>query len=98
MNMKMFRISGRRIGRCCEFLEDVSEDVHFVWKNLADVKISKKNYLILISLINISQEFPIKVYVFRYVFQEITASSDLTLRKQIETSAAAAGNTIWISC
>ena len=29
---------------------------------------------------NISQEFPIKVYVFRYVFQEITASSDLTLR------------------
>ena len=38
------------------------------------------------------------MYVFRYVFQEITASSDLTLRdKQIETSAAAAGNTIWIS-
>ena len=48
--------------------------------------------------INVSQEFPIKVYVFRYVFQEITASSDFTLRdKQIETSAAAAGNTIWIS-
>ena len=76
----MLWISGRRIGRCCEFLEDVSEDVDFIWKNLADVKISKKNYLILISLINISQEFPIKVYVFRYVFQEITASSDLTLR------------------
>ena len=38
------------------------------------------------------------MYVFRYVFQEITASSDLTLRdKQIETSAAPAGNTIWTS-
>ena len=40
---KMLRIPGRRIGRCCEFLEDVSEDVHFVWKNLADVKTSKEN-------------------------------------------------------
>ena len=40
---EMLCIPGRRIGRCCEFLEDVSEDVHFVWKNLADVKISKGN-------------------------------------------------------
>ena len=39
----MLWISGRRIGRCCEFLEDVSEDVDFVWKNLEDVKINKKN-------------------------------------------------------
>ena len=39
----MLWISRRRIGRCCKFLEDVSEDVHFVWKNLADVKISKEN-------------------------------------------------------
>ena len=30
-------VAQRKIGRRCDFLEDVSEDVHFDWKFLGDV-------------------------------------------------------------
>ena len=36
---KLISEIGRRIGKLHEFLEDVSEDVRFAWKFLADVKI-----------------------------------------------------------
>ena len=35
-------VAQRKIGRRCDFLEDVSEDVHFDWKFLGDVNFIKE--------------------------------------------------------
>ena len=35
-------VAQRKIGRRCDFLEDVSEDVHFDWEFLGDVNFIKE--------------------------------------------------------
>ena len=51
--MQEVAVAQRRIGRRCDFLEDVSEDVHFDWKFLGDVNFFKEikfNYVSLLIL------------------------------------------------